>query len=313
MFILLVLAFIIANPIFFYKKSTSNFLKADVSKLEAHVHYFSDLNPGRGYGHDESLNQAAQHIENVFTQYCPSVRRQTYTVEGKEFSNIICSFNTGAADRIIVGAHYDSYNSLPGADDNASGVAGLLELARMLQINTTADSTQTPIDLVAYTLEEPPFFRSDNMGSFRHAAQLRNEGANLKVAIILEMIGYYSDDEDTQNLPMSILKPLYPDKGDFITVIGKFGQGAVLREIKTKMLEVATIDVRSFSGPTFIETIDFSDHRSFWLHEYPAVLITDTSFYRNNNYHTENDLPSTLDYSRMADVVNGVYWAVANI
>jgi hypothetical protein len=309
--IIIALSVAITNPIFFLQRTSVDFQTADSQSLSAHVNFLSNMEPGRGYHNLDSLNEAARYIESVFSQYCPSTKRQTYQVEGKEFVNLLCSFNEGATERIIIGAHYDTYSSMPGADDNASGVAGILELARMLQANGVRTSKQ--IDLVAFTLEEPPFFSSDDMGSFWHAKQLKSEGVNVKVAIILEMIGYYSDNKDTQTLPLTVLAPLYPSKGNFVAVIGKFGQGDVLRSVKKHLKESTSIDVRSFSGPTFIKTIDFSDHRSYWLHDYPAVMITDTSFYRNNNYHTENDLPETLDYTRMADVINGVYWAAINI
>jgi hypothetical protein len=207
---------------------------------------------------------------------------------------------------VVVGAHYDTAGPLPGADDNASGVAGLLELARALG----AAPPEGRVDLVAYTLEEPPFFMTPRMGSAVHAASLRREGIEVRAMISLEMIGYFTDAPNSQTFPLGILRFFYPRTGNFIAVVGKLGQGSTLRRIKQAMRAASDLPVESINAPTWIPGVDFSDHRSYWMAGYPAAMITDTAFYRNDRYHTVQDTPESLDYSRMAKVVEGVHCAV---
>ena len=209
-----------------------------------------------------------------------------------------------------MGAHYDVYGPYPGADDNASGVAGLIELAALLG--------QTPklpcrVDLVAFALEESPFFGSENMGSAHHAAALRAAEVTVRAMIALEMIGYFSDQPDSQTLPLFLLRPFYPSTGNFIAVVGRPSDWRILRPIKGAMRTAGTLPVFSLSAPTALAGIDWSDHRSYWINDYPAVMVTDTSFYRNQNYHTDKDRPETLDYRRMAAVVESVYQAVQTL
>jgi Zn-dependent M28 family amino/carboxypeptidase len=208
--------------------------------------------------------------------------------------------------RYVIGAHYDTAGPLPGADDNASGVAELLELARLL------GNAQLPIrvELAAYTLEEPPFLRSEQMGSAIHAKALKREGAAVRVMISLEMIGYFSDAPDSQQYPISALSLFYPTEGNFISVIGNMGAGMLIRKIKKAMAETTSIPVYSINAPRLIPGVDFSGHLSYRREVYSAVMITDTAFYRNGNYHTIGDTAERSDYRRMSQVVEGVYASV---
>jgi Zn-dependent M28 family amino/carboxypeptidase len=197
---------------------------------------------------------------------------------------------------VVVGAHYDAAGPYPGADDNASGVAGLLELAALLG---KSDLSGT-VELVAYPLEESPFFRTSQMGSAIHANALRQEG----------VVGYVTDADNTQQFPSALLSLFYPARGNFIAVVGKIGQGWLVRRVKKAMAQASSLPVYSLTAPRFLPGVDFSDHVNYWQAGYPAVMITDTAFYRNPHYHTGADTADTLDYQRMAQVVAGVYAAV---
>lgn len=257
-----------------------------------------------------SLNIAADHILAEFKKTGGRVEEQKYKAAGKEYRNIICSFGPETGERIIVGAHYDVCDEQPGADDNASGVAGILEIARLLG---EQKDIKTRIDLVAYTLEEPPHFRKETMGSAVHAKYLHDNKIPVKAMISVEMIGYFSDEPKSQEYPLGILKLFYPTKANYIAVVGKIGQGRVTRKMKKHMRCGSEIDVRSINAPAAIPGIDFSDHLNYWRYGYDALMITDTSFYRNKNYHEKTDTIETLDFTRMAEVVKGIYNAVMNL
>jgi hypothetical protein len=148
------------------------------------------------------------------------------------------------------------------------------------------------------------------MGSAVHARSLREQGASVRAMISLEMIGYFSDREGSQRLPSPLLKAVYPTRGDFITVVGKMDQGPLVRTVKRAMRGASTLPVYSINAPRAIPGVDFSDHANYWDAGYDAVMVTDTAFYRNPNYHAHTDTAETLDYVRMAAVVWGVYEAV---
>jgi Zn-dependent M28 family amino/carboxypeptidase len=219
---------------------------------------------------------------------------------------VIARFGPDEGAATVVGAHYDSCNDTPGADDNASGVAGLLELGRLL----VAHPPRKPVELVAFPLEEPPYFRTQSMGSMQHAKSLRAANRELRFMVSLEMIGYFSDAPGSQGFPSPAIGKMYPDTGSFIAVVGQFGDFGLTRRVKARMMGASDLPVESFNAPRAVAGVDFSDHASYWAHGYPALMITDTAFMRNPNYHQITDTPETLDYVRMAKVVEGVYAAV---
>jgi Zn-dependent M28 family amino/carboxypeptidase len=210
--------------------------------------------------------------------------------------------------RIVVGAHYDAFEETPGADDNASAVAGLLELARVLAERKPQLACQ--LELVAFTLEEPPFFRTQAMGSAIHARYLVEKRIKVRAMICLEMIGCFTDEPGSQQMPMGWLRKYYPKEGNFILVVGALGGKKLTRTVKEAMIRASDLPVLSISAPKAIEGIDFSDHLNYWKHGFDDVMLTDTAFYRNPRYHTKDDTPDTLDYVRMAKVVEGLYSAV---
>lgn len=280
--------------------------RADPVRLEADVLKLAVTFAPRHFARDE-LDRAADWIRAELEAAGGRVVEQPYEAEGHRYRNLIASFGPEDGERVIVGAHYDVCDELPGADDNASGVAGLLELARLLG---ATKNLARRVDLVAYTLEEPPFFRTEYMGSWVHAASLKKDGVKVRAQVTLEMIGFFSDAPNSQEFPVPALRYLYPTTGNSIAIIGKMGAGRLTRRIKGAMKGASDLPVLSMNGPASVPGVDFSDHRSYWAHGYPAVMITDTAFYRNANYHTAGDTPDTLNYERMGDVVDGVFQAV---
>jgi Zn-dependent M28 family amino/carboxypeptidase len=282
--------------------------RADPARLQAHVRMLAGTLAPRPWTRPDNLDRAAAYVAARLAEAGARVTEQAYAVEGAgRYRNVIGSFGPDAGERVVVGAHYDTFEAFPGADDNASGVAGLLELARLIGARRGLSAR---IDLVAFTLEEPPYYGTPAMGSHLHAAALRKEGAVVRAMIALETIGVFSDAPGSQRFPHPVLRALYPSTANFVAVVGRLGEGKLVRRIKRAMQEAMNLDVYSMNGPTWIPGLDFSDHRSYWAHGYRAVMITDTAFYRNDRYHTARDTPDSLDYPRMADVIGGVHRAV---
>ncbi len=267
-----------------------------------------ELSP-RDAANPEGLDASASFVERVFREYSERVSLQPYDAEGLRVRNVCARFGPEGGPRIVVGAHYDAAGPYPGADDNASGVAGLLELARLL----SEDPPASDVELVSFPLEEPPFFMTPWMGSAVHARSLKEAEVEVRAMIALEMIGYFSDEPHSQRFPLGLLKPFYPSTGNFIAVVGKWGQGKLVREVREGMRAATPLGVESITAPRILPGVTLSDHRSYWKQGYPAVMLTDTAFFRNANYHTPHDTPDTLDYHRMAQVVDGVRGAVDSL
>ena len=278
----------------------------DPNLLKSHVVMLSETLPARG-GFEKSLKPTVKWIEQQILPFGKSTR-QNYTVGDEKSYNILLNFGPESDEIIIVGAHYDTAHSYPGADDNASGVAALIELARLLSQNEK--SLTSRIQLAFYSLEEPPYFRTEKMGSFIHASRLKEKQQKIKMMIALDMVGYFSDEKNSQHFPIPFMERFYSDRGDFIAVVGNLSNMFTVRNVKKGMLSATELPVYSINAPTLIQGIDFSDHLNFWHFGYPAVLITDTSFMRNTAYHTEQDTADRLDYVKMAEVVKGLYQAV---
>jgi hypothetical protein len=297
--------YLVAQPSM--RKNQASEMKSDPERMRRHVVALSETFHPRDWTHPENLNRCADYIAGEMEAAGARVEMQDYKVGGETYRNVIGRFGTDKNKRIIVGAHYDSCGDTPGADDNASGVAGLLELARLIGKN----EPDCGVELVAYTLEEPPFFRTPQMGSAIHAASVSPAKDRIIGVIVLEMIGYFSDEPGSQAYPLPFLKAHYPDKGDFITVVSKWNQGDWISEVKAGMQGASDLPVYSFRGPASLQGIDFSDHRNYWPHDIPAAMVTNTAFYRNDHYHSPNDTANRLDYDRMGKVVVGVYEAIS--
>jgi hypothetical protein len=282
---------------------------SDTTRIKNDLTIITKTEKSRNYKNIETLNSVAQYIFGEFSKTCDTVYFQTYLVNGIEYKNVIGSIGRNRKEKIVIGAHYDVAGEQEGADDNASGVVGILELARLL----AKEPLKYQIEFVAYTLEEPPFYGGDEMGSYIHAKSISDKGENIKGMICLEMIGYFNDKSKSQDYPIGFLRLFYGDKGDYITVVQKFGNGGFGRQVKRLMKNQGLINTKSFKGPASLQGVDFSDHRNYWKFNYSAVMITNTAFYRNKNYHENTDKMETLDINRMGLVIDELYLTVKQI
>ncbi len=282
----------------------------DPAALAAVVETLTEITPPRNHRNISSLNRAADYIATQFARYGYEPTTQKYAIGQRKYKNILASYGPADASRFIIGAHYDVCEDQPGADDNASGIAGLLAVAGLFQRH--APQLDYRLDFAAYTLEEPPTFRSELMGSYVHARSLHDAGAKIIGMACLEMIGYYTDAPKSQEYPLAIMKLFYPTRGDFIGVVGNFNSHRLVRHFKGA-LALTSLPVESLKAPAFLPGVDFSDHLNFWKFRYPAVMITDTAFYRNPNYHAASDRIDTLNFDKMGEVVKGLYWALINL
>ncbi len=302
----------VTNPVW-VKRVFVEAVEVDPNDIKNDVETLCSTTEYRNAANVESLNEAASYIADEWLELGLEVDTQAYMVEETEYKNLICSFGPEDGERLIVGAHYDVCEDQAGADDNASGTAGLLELARLLQKHQPELAYR--IDLVAYTLEEPPYFRTKYMGSAVHATYLHDNSIPVKAMICLEMIGYFSDEKGSQDYPVGLLKMFYPNTGNYISVVSKMGggNGKLTRKVKKGIKQGSNIDVTSINAPAKMPGIDFSDHLNYWKYDYDAVMVTNTAFYRNKNYHEPGDLPETLDYDKMAEVIKGVYHTIIDL
>jgi Zn-dependent M28 family amino/carboxypeptidase len=282
---------------------------SDTAIIRTHLVVITKTDTPRTYQNIGQLNKTADYIRTVFLLYSDSVFIQEYTVNGLVYKNVICSFGAEHLKRIIVGAHYDVCGDQEGADDNASGIVGLLELARLLK----GKALNHRIDLVAYTLEEPPYFRTENMGSYVHAKSLADAKIPVYGMVSLEMIAYFKDETGSQTYPLKMLALFYGEKGNYITLVKKFGSGRFARKFSRHFFSSKSVRTKKFTAPKFVPGIDYSDHRNYWEFGFSALMLTDTSFYRNENYHRTTDTLETLDIFRMGKVIDGVYHTLLNL
>ena len=282
---------------------------SDTSIIKSHLAYLTKTTSFRTFDNPQELNRTADYIQGVFKQYSDAVSLQEFSVKGIKYKNVICSFGMENPKRIIVGAHYDVCGEQAGADDNASGITGLLELARLLK----GQKLNYRVDLVAYSLEEPPYFRTHFMGSYFHAKSLADSNENVFGMVSLEMIGFYAYNRKSQKYPFAPLSLIYGNKGDYITLVKKFGAGKFTRKFSKSFKQSETIKTKKFAAPRFLPGIDFSDHFNYWDFGFSALMITDTAFYRNKNYHLETDTMETLDIKSMAKVIDGVFSALISL
>ena len=295
-------------------------LRADPERLQTHVRALSETFFPRSFDQPLQLQAAADYIVQQLTDMGHAPERQSFVVQDQRVENIVLRLGpapapeTAAQPLLVLGAHYDSVHThdvqgvqgvptphthTPGADDNASGVAGLLELARLLK----AQPPTQPLELVFYTLEEPPHFRTEFMGSHQHAQQLQASGVPVRLMLSVEMIGYFSDAPGSQQYPLAPLGWIYPERGNFLALIGELKNFAALRHTKAVMQAADTLPVYSLNAPRWVHGVDFSDHLNYWHFGMPAIMVTDTSFMRNAHYHQSTDTWQTLDFRRMAQVV----------
>lgn len=273
---------------------------ADTIKIKAHLTAITKTQQPRNHKNIDQLNKTASYIFNEFSHYADTVYFQNYRANGKEYKNVICLFGSSNPKTIVVGAHYDVCNNQEGADDNASGVVGLLELARLLK----GKELTHRVEMVAYTLEEPPYFRTDKMGSYIHAKSLVDNKTDVYGMVCLEMIGYFDEAKKSQDYPIGILSLVYGNKGNYITLVNKFGKGKFARKFNKGFKKKKFINTKKFVAPKWLPGIDFSDHLNYWVFGFSSLMITDTAFYRNKNYHEKTDRMETLNIPKIAQVID---------
>jgi Zn-dependent M28 family amino/carboxypeptidase len=278
--------------------------QADLSaRLRDHVQMLGGDIGERNVYKPEKLEYAAKYVEHVFAKLGYETGKQEYEAEHVTVRNIdVNEPGTTRPDEIIVvGAHYDSVMGAPGANDNASGVAATLEIARILHDKKLART----IRYVAFVNEEPPFFQSDKMGSVVYARRCKERGEKIVAMLTPETIGYYSDEPGSQKYP-SILAWFYPKVGNFIVFVGESDSGGLVSKCVGLFRQYAQFPSEGGAAPKSIEGVGWSDHWSFSRMGYPALMITDTAPFRYPHYHTKRDTPEKCDYDRMARVVEGV-------
>ena len=281
------------------------------SRLERHVLELSreigERNARRCF---PELEDAAAYVDREISSAGWTTESQQFDSGRVEVENVVASRPGGKlpGEIVVVGAHYDSAEGTPGADDNASAVALLIELAHALSA-TTLDRT---LRLVAFVNEEPPYFQTDTMGSLVYARSCRDAGDEVVAMISLECLGYYSDAPGSQHYPAP-LSWFYPDTGDFVGFVGNVGSRALVRRSVASFREKGVLPSEGIAAPSWIPGIGYSDHWAFWEAGYPAVMVTDTAFFRNSTYHLDGDLPDTLDYERMARLVTGLAALVTDL
>jgi Zn-dependent M28 family amino/carboxypeptidase len=275
-------------------------LRADVQKLAGEI-------GERNVARYPQLNAAADFIEASFTRAGFHPRRDSYELRGRTCHNIEAEIRGNSPRIVVIGAHYDSVFGCPGANDNGSGVAALLALARRFaRTSTSARSTSSTLRFVAFVNEEPPNFLSSQMGSFVYASRCKARGDQIAAMISLETIGYYSDAPGSQTYPAPGLGAFYPKVGNFIGFVANTHSRALLRRTMSIFRAQKKIPSEGAALPAFIPGVSWSDQWSFWRHGYPAIMITDTAPFRYPHYHLPTDTPDKLDYDRFALVVSGM-------
>ncbi len=272
-------------------------------RLREHVAVLAGDIGERNLWHYRELRNAAQHIEDRLTEAGYTPERQDFQSRGKTVWNIAAE-HTGSSlpqEIIVIGAHYDSVMGSPGANDNGSGVAAVLELARLLKDAQLARTLR----FVTFVNEEPPFYHTREMGSRVYAARSRERGENIVAMFSLETIGYYSDEPGSQHYPLPF-SYFYPDTGNFIGFVGNLGSRRLVRRALASFREHADFPSEGLAAPGWITGVGWSDHWSFWESGYPALMITDTALFRYAHYHSRSDTPDKIDYPRTARVVNGI-------
>ncbi|TCM69863.1 peptidase M28-like protein [Acinetobacter calcoaceticus] len=256
----------------------------------------------RNYTNPAELNRVAAWLKGQMQSYGLDCVDQIYAVDTVHYKNVVCHLDVAAEDKVIIGAHYDVHGDSDGADDNASGVAGVLETARLLAQQSSA--LKHNLEFVFYTLEEPPYFRTAQMGSAVHAESILAQKQQISAVYILEMIGYF-DPDPVQRYPKG-LGLFYPKHGNFIAAVSNFQSRHLGANYCQSMQRLQQLDCQRLIAPAFVSGVDFSDHLNYWKHDIAAIMITDTAFFRNQNYHTPGDTLATLDVNKMAQVVNGL-------
>ncbi|MGE0759044.1 MAG: M28 family peptidase [Pirellulaceae bacterium] len=285
-----------------------------VRRLERHIDVLAELIGPRHLGSPGALAAACAYIEAQFREMGDEVERQEYpTSEGPATNLVVERAGRAASPHIVlVGAHYDTVPGTPGADDNASAVAMLIEAAKLVH----GRATRHTLRFVAFACEEPPHFYTDTMGSQVHARRCRANDERLLGMLCLEMVGYYTDAPASQQIPPLIpwwIRWVFPRRGNFLAAVGNLRSGGLLWGFRRGFRRRSRLPLWTLCLPEAIPEIRLSDNSSFWDQGYPALMITDTSFLRNPHYHRSSDRLATLDLRRLAQATNGVAGALLHL
>ena len=281
---------------------------ASQRRLRRHVQTLAQTIGERNVWRPDALHAAADYIRGAFAEAGCNVEPQVYETHGVHCENLEVTL-PGSACRgeiIVAGAHYDSARGSPGADDNASGVASLIEIARAL----APLSLRRTVKLVAFVNEESPFFFTHRMGSWVYASAARRRGDDIRLMLSLEMLGCYSDAPGSQAYP-PLLRWFYPRRGDFIAFVSNLRSRHALGALVRAFRSHSDFPAERLASPAIVPGVAWSDQWSFWRAGYRAVMVTDTAFYRYAHYHAATDTPEKIDYARMARVTDGLAQAIA--
>lgn len=252
----------------------------------------------------DALDGAREYIEAEWEAQGYSVNRQWYDAGGARCANLEIERPGGARKEeiLLVGAHYDTVPGSPGANDNGSGVAALLEISRLFR---DVEPSMT-VRFVAFVNEEPPFSSTPLQGSFVNARAARKRGDDIRLMVALETIGFYSDEPGSQQYP-PLFKMLYPSKGNFIGFVSDFRSWRMMRRLARTYRANSDFPLEHAATFRSVPGVSWSDHRSFWEHGYRAIMVTDTAFYRYPYYHTGGDTPEKLAYPQFARATDGLF------
>jgi len=272
-------------------------------RLRRHVRALAGEIGERHVWRPRALHAAADYIRGQLEAMGYAVSAQPYDAYGVRCENLEVTIpgSSRASEIVLAGAHYDTVEGSPGADDNASGVAGLIEIARALR----GSHPERTLKLVAFVNEEAPFFYFGEMGSRVYARAARQRGDDIRVMLSLEMLGCYADEPGSQAYP-PLLKWFYPDRGNFIAFVSNLRSRRALLEVSNAFRAHSDFPAERLASPAFVPGVSWSDQLSFWRAGYPGIMVTDTAFYRNPHYHRATDTPERLRYPEMARVVEGL-------
>lgn len=318
-FLLLILAALLAWPVVRIRwfapaaapSTAGSDLRGEESRLYEHVRRLSVGIGSRSFYEYGKLEETKACIRSTLEDMGCRPEMQDYEYAGRLFSNIVVTIGGAgsAGETVIVGAHYDTVQGTPGADDNASAVAILLEMCRVLR----KDTPSRTLKLIFFVLEEPPHHNTKVMGSAVFARAAKARGEKIHVMLSLEMLGYFSDAEGGQGFPLPLMNLVYPATPNFLAVVGDGESKTLAKKIKGSMEKSSGIPVETLSASRWVPGVALSDHNSFWKEGYRAVMITDTAFYRNPHYHGPGDTIDTLNFQKMADVLTGLVQAARDL
>jgi hypothetical protein len=285
-------------------------IEALEARLMAHVQLLGRRIGERHLARPQALRAAAEYIREVWAEQGLAVAEERFEVGGQPCLNLVTQIpgRQRSEEILVVGAHYDSVYGSPGANDNGTGVAALLEMPRRLRELPLARTVR----FVAFVNEEPPYFLTDEMGSRVHARGARQRGERIFGMVSLETIGYYSSTRGSQRYPPPF-GLLYPETGNFLTVVGNLASRRLVVDFMTRFMSATDFPVEGVATFEWVPGVNWSDHWSFWCEGYPAIMLTDTAPFRYPEYHTALDLPEQVTPREFARAAHGIILAIRRL